>query len=149
MKCKSCGRAKPQQWRMCREFSQHPWPLPPSNRSYKLFSPQYFCSKLSLREVMGGGEEVERLFLVLFLAACLGFAFNLSVSLWCRCVGSSTEQCWEKPWLFICLLHLPSLWACHEHQCWVQGAGGSSFSTLVANRRLKAFLPFSEVKWRT
>lgn len=145
LKCKSFGRAKPQQWRMCREFSQHLWTLPPSNRSSQLFTPLYFCSKLFLREAMGGGEEVERLFSVLFRAACLGFAFNLSVPLWCRYVGSSTGQYPEKP--FVIYLPFASAFSLGLSPIPVQSAG--AFSSLLANRRLNAFLCFSGVKWRT
>lgn len=107
---------------MCREFMLYPWALPPSNRSSKLFSHQYLCSKLSLRKVMRGGREAERLFLVLVLAAFLDFAFNLFASLWCRYLGSSTKKYWEE--LFAsCLLCLLCLWACHTYQCCTQWAG--------------------------
>lgn len=40
-----------------------------------------FLFKAPLKEVMGGGREVERLFTVLVLTASLDFAFNLFASL--------------------------------------------------------------------
>ena len=124
---------------MCREFTQCPWALPPSNRSSKLFSRQYLCSKLSLREVMGGGREVERLFSVLFLAASLSFAFNLFASLWCRYIGSSTKQYCDK--LFAsCLPCLLSGWACCAHQRGVQAVGILLFQQSHFEQEVNGFL---------
>lgn len=126
---------------MCREFMQYPWALPPSNRSSRLFSCQYLCSKLSLRKVMGGGREVERLFLVLVVAAFLDFAFNLFASLWCRYLGSSTKKYWEE--LFAsCLLCLLLLWACVMYQCCTQRAGVLLLRSLVVN----GFLAFLKIE---
>lgn len=105
-----------------------------------LFSSVFF-SKLSLREVMGGGREVERLFSVLVLAASFNFAFNLFVSLWCRYIGSSTKQHQEK--LFAsCLLHLLSVWTRCAYQCWVQGVGALLFQQSTFKQEVNGFLTF-------
>lgn len=140
---KSVWSAKPYQWRMCRGFTQYPWALPPSNRSSKVLSCQYFCSKLSLREAVGGWKEVESLSWlppwILPLISLLLFDADTEAVL-----PSSTKRSTLLAAFYVYFLFGPVMHISAEGS----GYGIYFFSSLLSNRKVMAFLHFSRVKWR-